>query len=332
MLTRLIIRNFKPLAKAEIHLGNPTMFVGPNNSGKTAALQALALWHAGLQRWNEKQRRQNPAKRRGAAALNRLALTAVPVPNAKLLWRNLSVRRRYDAEGRQRTANIRIEIVVEGVNSGRPWTCGMEFDYANEASIYCRPLHRAENGPTTGAQAPEDAGRHRMILLHPLSGLTSRETRLDPGAVNVRIGEGRTAEVLRNICFRLYEDDPPAWNALTGRIMTLFNVELDPPRYAARRGELMMNYREAGVQLDLSCSGRGLQQMLLLLACMHANPGTVLLLDEPDAHLDVPRQRLMYRILTSTARETGAQIIAASHSEVLLNEATEQDAIQTFST
>jgi hypothetical protein len=34
-----------------------------------------------------------------------------------------------------------------------------------------------------------------------MSGLAANETRLDPGAISVRLGEGRTAEVLRNLCY-----------------------------------------------------------------------------------------------------------------------------------
>ena len=46
-----------------------------------------------------------------------------------------------------------------------------------------------------------------------------------------------------------------------------------------------MGYREkSGVELDLSSAGRGLQQTLLLLAYLYANPNTAVLLDEPDAH------------------------------------------------
>ena len=37
----------------------------------------------------------------------------------------------------------------------------------------------------------------------PMSGLAATETRLDQGAINVRIGEGRTAEVLRNLCYQV---------------------------------------------------------------------------------------------------------------------------------
>ncbi len=48
MLTKLIIENFKLFERAEIPLGNGFVFIGPNNRGKTTALQALALWHFGL--------------------------------------------------------------------------------------------------------------------------------------------------------------------------------------------------------------------------------------------------------------------------------------------
>ena len=91
-----------------------------------------------------------------------------------------------------------------------------------------------------------------------------------------------------------------------------------------------MSYREKGCRLDLSCSGRGLQQTLLLLAYMVGNPGAVLLLDEPDAHLEILRQRQIYQLLTDVASENANQIIAASHSEVILNEAAGRDLVVAF--
>jgi hypothetical protein len=69
---------------------------------------------------------------------------------------------------------------------------------------------------------------------------------------------------------------------------------------------------------------------LLLLAHLYTHPKSVLLLDEPDAHLEILRQRQIYRILTETAEAQGCQVIAASHSEVLLNEAAERDIVVAF--
>ena len=41
MLTKLTIRNFKRLEEVEMEPGNPVVFIGPNNSGKTSAMQVV---------------------------------------------------------------------------------------------------------------------------------------------------------------------------------------------------------------------------------------------------------------------------------------------------
>ncbi len=320
MLTNLAIRNFKRFGSVEIELGNPVVFIGPNNSGKTSAMQALALWDIGLRRWNEKRSGQGTPKKRSGVAVNRRDLVAIPVPHANLLWRGLQLRKTRTVDGRPRTTNIRIDITVKGVDATGEWVCGLEFDYANEESFYCRPLRLWESQNPDRMPVPNAAGRTPIAFLPPMSGLAATETRLDQGAVNVRVGEGRTAEVLRNLCHRVHEAGT-RWGDLKRGIRSLFGAELRPPRYIPERGEIAMSYNEHGVELDLSSAGRGLQQTLLLLAYMYANPGAVLLLDEPDAHLEILRQRQTYQMLTDTAEQTGSQIIAASHSEVLLNEA-----------
>ena len=272
------------------------------------------------------------ARRRGGLGLRSTGgiCSQSPIPAPGLLWRDLRVRNVSRTDGRQQTENVRIDIVVEGVDEGRAWTCGLEFDYANEESFYCRPLRLEEGKQPIRMPVPREAASVRIALLPPMSGLTATETRLDQGAVNVRIGEGRTAEILRNLCYHILERDPEGWESMTKRIESLFAVELDEPRYIVERGEIAMAYRERGSTLDLSSSGRGLQQTLLILAYMHANPGAVLLLDEPDAHLEVLRQREIYRLVSEVATENGNQVIAASHSEVLLNEAAGKDLVIAF--
>ena len=330
MLTRLIVRNFKRFEHAEIDLGSPVVFIGPNNSGKTSALQALALWKTGLRRWHEKRSGKQAPKKRAGVAVNRRDLIALPVPNANLLWRELHVRDVRNVDGRQRTSNVRIAVIVEGVSGGRSWRCGLEFDYANEESFYCRPLRLSEDRAPERMAIPEAASAVEIAFLPPMSGLAATETRLDRGAIDVRIGEGRTAEVLRNLCYRVHDEQPGHWRELVERIRHLFGSELDPPRYVPERGEIVLAYRERGVGFDLSSTGRGLQQTLLLLAYLYANPGAVLLLDEPDAHLEILRQRQIYQVTTEVAREQSAQVIAASHSEVLLNEAADRDLVVAF--
>jgi predicted ATPase len=331
MLTKLTVTNFKRFGRrVEVELGNPVVFIGPNNSGKTTALQALALWEVGLKRWNERRKGKRTPEERPGVTINRRDLVAIPLPDAHLLWRNLHVRDILKVDGKQQTQNIRIDILVEGVTEDKQWRCGLEFDYTNEESFDCRPLRLSEVKGSDRMPIPVEAEKVHLAFLPPMSGLAANETRLDPGAINVRVGEGRTAEVLRNLCYKIHSEDDHRWNNLVNSIQSLFGSELDEPQYIPERGEIAMSYRERGIQLDLSSSGRGLQQTLLLLAYMYANPGAVLLLDEPDAHLEILRQRQIYQLLTDVARENGNQIIAASHSEVLLNEAADRDVVIAF--
>ena len=327
MLTKLTIRNFKLFNDVEIELGDRVVLVGPNNAGKTSALQALALWDIGVKRWIEKRGAGNVPEKRPGVTINRRDLITVPVPAANLLWRNLHTQESASGNG---TKKIFIDVIVEGVSGGKSWACGLEFYYANEESLYCRSL-RLPDGRRM--EVPQEAAQQPIAYLPPMSGLSANETRLDEGAINVRLGEGRTAEVLRNLCHQVAQGNGglEKWKKLTERMESLFGIKLDLPEYIKERGEIVMAFRtRENIRLDISSSGRGQQQTLLLLAHMTANPGAALLLDEPDAHLEILRQRQIYQVLTDTAAQTGSQIIAASHSEVILNEAADRDIVIAF--
>lgn len=325
MITHFAISNFKGLAAATLELGNAVVLIGPNNSGKTSALQALALWDVGWRRWTER-RDESAASERKGVTINRRDLYPIPIRSARLLWNDLHTQDTKKEGGKQRTEKVFITLTAEGVHEDRPWTCSMEYYYANEESLYCR-LKDSPDG-----KVPDGARRHSIVFLPPMSGLTEREHRKEAGEISVLIGEGRTAEVLRNLCWQLFsQEDKSAWRTLVAHIHALFRIALLDPIYVKERAELTLGYREeSGVELDLSCSGRGCQQVLLLLSYMLANPGAILLLDEPDAHLEILRQRDVYNLLTDIAAQQRSQIIAASHSEVVLQEAAERDVVMAF--
>jgi energy-coupling factor transporter ATP-binding protein EcfA2 len=328
MLNKLTIRNFKLFDHVDIELGDRVVLIGPNNSGKTSALQALALWSVGVRKWAEKRGPGEVPKDRSGVTINRKDLIAVPVPSAKLLWRDLHVREGYKDQEKSKTRNVMIQVEVEGIGADSTWNACLEFDYANEESVYCRPPLDASG---VRRLVPPSAADVRVAYLPPMSGISSNETRLDEGAIAVRIGEGRTAEVLRNLCWQVSESSPALWDEIVERMRALFGVTMQTPKYIKERGEITMTFRtKVGIELDISASGRGQQQTLLLLTHMAANPRSVLLLDEPDAHLEFLRQRQIYQVLTDVATAASAQIIAASHSEVVLNEAADRDLVIAF--
>ena len=332
MLTRLRIKNFKRFPDADIELGQAVVFIGQNNSGKTTALQALALWDVGLRKWNEEYKGKTVPPQRPGVTINRRDLVAIPVPGANLLWRNLHVRDVKKQNGKQQTQNIRIDIIVDGVKDGKAWSCGLEFDYANDESFYCRPLRLNNEKDLLRMSVPPEAAETLIAFLPPMSGLTDREFLKQPGEIGFLIGQGETAQVLRNLCYQLSSQsgNQSAWLEVCAHIRSLFGVQLQPPKLL-ERSEITMAYQDSeDCVLDLSSAGRGLQQTLLLLARLYANPKTALLLDEPDAHLEVLRQRQIYQLLTGVAAKQGSQIIAASHSEVVLNEAANRDVVIAF--
>ncbi|OQY29254.1 MAG: hypothetical protein B6244_04495 [Candidatus Cloacimonetes bacterium 4572_55] len=118
---------------------------------------------------------------------------------------------------------------------------------------------------------------------------------------------------------------------ISKKMECLFGIQLNPPNLNLTNGRITMSYVESGSKkMDLTSAGRGFHQVLLLFAYIYANKSTILLLDEPDAHLEVLRQKEIYRSLIKAIREKKSQLIAATHSEVLLNEAAQKDCVIAF--
>jgi len=323
MLTKLIINNFKKFDTVEIDLGSPVVFIGPNNSGKTTALQALSLWEIAYNKWIDKRgsdKETAPVKRPGIT-INRKDLISLPISVSNLLWKDKRTHISIKEKEQSRTENIFIDVIVEGKDIKSSWKCGFEFYYANEESFYCRPVRLSNDKNPKRMPIPGLDERPRIAFLPPMSGLADREFLKQHGEIDFLIGQGQTAQVLRNLCYKVYMDFPQKWVEIVNHIRQLFGINLMDPQYT-ERSEIIMGYEEpSGVKLDLSASGRGVQQTLLLLAHLYANPNSILLFDEPDAHLEILRQRQNFNLISEVAGKLNSQIIAASHSEVVLNEA-----------
>jgi len=326
MITNIIIENFKKLDKTNLDLSSAVVFVGPNNSGKTSALQAMTLWGVGLRKWAE-VKKTSKAKKRPGVAINRKELLTIPIPSAKQLWKDLGTREVKKINGRQDTKNINISIKVEGFSNGVKWNLGFEFVFANPESFYCKLLNPTMKNLQQNIEAALD---ERIGLLPPMSGLTSEEDKVEMGTINSRIGEGKTADILRNLCWYVSTGRENKWEKLTALIKQLFGVELRKPEFDKSTGKITMTYIENGKEFDLSNGGRGFHQILLLFSYIYSHENTVLLIDEPDAHLEILRQKEIFDILTREAKKENSQVIIATHSTTVLQEAAEKSDIVAF--
>ncbi len=304
------IENFKRFGdRQRIELDHPAVLIGPNNCGKTSAIQALALWSQALKTWFD-VRKTSSAKERTATALNRLSIVAVPVQRTRYFWHNTTVR----------TGNRDVPMVITvGVAwKGQVVPLSMRFRNQGDELVYCTPDDAAlKNLPLI-----EHAARLDVELLYPMSGLETEEPILQPGRIDVLLGQGQTAQVLRNLCLMVAKDTPDDWQRIAQLMRRLFHVELSTPVETAR-GAIEMQYRQVHVKelLDVSMAGRGFQQMLLIFAYLYSHKGGVLLVDEPDAHLEILRQKQVYVLLREIAAENNSQVVLVTHSEVILDEA-----------
>lgn len=333
MLTKLAIRNFKRFESVEIDLSPAVVFIGPNNSGKTTALQALALWDAGCRQWLAKRQSSGKADAAKAVTIGRKDLVYLPLPSANAMWRDLKVREGYREEGQTKTRNVLIEIVVYGLNDEGEWSCGFEFEYVSEEFFYCRPLRLNDQAkPARMPVPPRIEEDLRLAFLPPLGGLLMEEPLLQPGRVDVLLGSGRSGEVLRNLCYSVHELGDGSWERVVTQMQELFGITLKPPQFVSQLGTIELEYlpREGATSLPITSAGFGMLQTLQLLVYLHLKPRSVLLLDEPDAHLEILRQRQTYQLLVNVAQRLGSQVVCASHSEVVLNEAVDRDTVVAF--
>jgi len=310
LLHYLEIENFKRFGdRQRIELDHPAVLIGPNNCGKTSAIQALALWSQAVKTWYD-VRKDSSARERTATSLNRLNIVAVPVQRTRFYWHNTAVR----------TGNKDIPLTITlGVEfKGQVVPLPMRFRNQGDELVYCTP----DESVIADLELLRYAAGINVELLYPMSGLETEEPILQPGRIDVLLGQGQTAQVLRNLCLMVAKDAPDDWKRIVSLMRRLFNVTLDTPQETTR-GAIEMRYKQPGVReaLDVSSSGRGFQQMLLIFAYLYSHKRSVLLVDEPDAHLEILRQKQVYVLLRDIASENQSQVVMVTHSEVILDEA-----------
>ena len=92
LLHYIEIQNFKHFGdRQRIELDHPAVLIGPNNCGKTTAIQAIALWSQAVKTWFEAKGKSTP-RERTATSLNRLNIVSVPVRRTRY-WHSRDMNR-----------------------------------------------------------------------------------------------------------------------------------------------------------------------------------------------------------------------------------------------
>lgn len=335
MIKNISVKNFKSFKDTgEISLGKSTVLIGSNNTGKTTLLQSIALWHLAAKKILDKGRQKknktaDSEEKRDGITITRKEISALPTKDFRNVWNDLKV-------------TPKIEIYATLTFEGEEFDLAIEFRHHNEELIYSRVI-KEDRHQNRLLKKPQIFDHLNIAFLPTMSGLLASESRFfDQEAVDIRIGEGLTGSVLRNICYRIFKPEifsasdnqnysdlihskEKNWNILVKNMRDLFGIEIHEPEMVS--GDIEIYYsktgKKNGSKLEIMNSGRGMQQVLLLLSYLMVKPNSILLLDEPDAHLEVLKQKEVYKLLKDLSSQNNSQIIAASHSEVVLTQAIE---------
>lgn len=296
MISKVIIKRFKRFQDVTFDLPGHIVLAGPNNTGKTTALQAIAAWGLALNRWKQ----LNDYRRHGfaytKAPIARQAFSAVPLRAFDLLWNE----RRYK--------NNSISIEIQDVKG---WKVAMEFLPDTTEQVYVRPVESVEPAILKQVDLP-------TVFIPPMTGLGTEEPVYQRPKVDQLLGQGKPGDIIRNLLVEAHHNQD-AWQKLKESMSRLFGYELLEPDSSG--ADILAEYRPSadGPRLDVASAGSGFQQVLMLLTFLHTRTGSVLLLDEPDAHLHVILQDAIYTELRSVAAANKSQLIIATHSEVIIN-------------
>ena len=323
MITKVTLEYFKRFEREVFDLGDQVVLAGPNNSGKSTLLQAVATWGLAVQRWRtDRGEGSSKATVRTGIPISRKDFTAIPLRDMSLLWADRRTAYRKDEKPGAKPGYPKVlSIGVDGTDAtGTAWHVRTTIRYQSRELAYIK-MTNADGTPLV--ELPKAVEETQIVHVPPFSGIGAEETRYDRGYQNLLVGQGKPGDILRNLLLEVLQSNPAEWEALCGHMNTLFGCGLREPIYSGVDPFIVVEYtdpRGHGSALDVASAGSGFHQVLMLLGFMYARPASMLLLDEPDAHEHVILQRQVYDLLRTVARERRSQLLISTHSAVLLDD------------
>lgn len=301
MIREVEVRNFRNLQDGSFRITSPMIVAGPNNSGKTSLLRAILLWSELAAMWwaegGDLARDDDGTYRLIEKQLGRLE--SVPLLVSDSLWRRKVV-----------TEPVRIGLRANG------WQVAFEIVHRHSELISFRPERAVSEQDLEGLRDRP----LRTVYVPPVSGLDVREPRLDPRTISGYLSIAQAGSILRTL-LHVVSQDEAKWELLTAEARRWFAVDLHRP--VAGPTTIWVGYREAsgGPTYELEGAGAGMLHVLMMQAALLHAEGSVVLIDEPDAHLHPWLVDKMLRHLLDFAQRSGSQLVAVTHSVDLIRAA-----------
>ncbi|MBN1830423.1 MAG: ATP-binding protein [Deltaproteobacteria bacterium] len=301
------IKRFRKFKENTLLPSQHNVLVGANNSGKTSVLHALRLFFLSLS-----------GEFSGTA--NKVVFhkryinvgDILHVADAAELWTDRE-------KGQAKTTGIIIEI---GFQSGLRVESVFTYRFGQvhvDATVTANPQNR------TGAQI-NDVMNHKLVFIPGLVGILPQEAYVTPARRSAMLIEARYSEMYRSSLLHLDTSDKKALKAINSILKSHLGVEITAIKFDPEKDVYVdVKYSQNGIHLDLASAGSGMLQIIQLLVYIYLHNPTLLLIDEPDAHLHPELQEKLGAVLKKVTQDMNAQLFVASHSPDVIDAFSSQE-------
>jgi len=354
-IKKVDLHRFKRYKSNSIELKDQlSLVVGGNNSGKSSILQALAAWQfcKTLIEIEKGSEGLLQSKGKSGVGLGIVDFTPLQVPSLAHLWTNLKTSKATESDGYTLKIKVYWDIAP---NVERYLEMGMSL--ANDRLFIKSTDTNLSKAEFINEDGSYIVGSIPTIAyLPPFAGITDREARLTPAMRDRLIGQGLSGGVIRNVLFDFYDRNRQArtslkngkskikssdlatlrasdpWEIITATMQRTFGTDIKIIPFNERYHSYLKVECVKGVvhgnglfkkylgynSRDLMVEGQGFLQWLSVFALTLSPEINVILLDEPDAHLNATLQKDLLQVLEKISTEQNKQILMATHSPELI--------------
>lgn len=333
------IENFKAIKKTSIPLGDVTILVGGNGSGKSSVLQAIH-WAARAASYIAPKNTKEvisferldflPSSEPLRTAHKSTLTTSQKSPPTKVSFIHVV------APIEPATLEGKAELTSDTKpTQDEPSTAKAETETTNQAPTATVKIWAARNQGgisvhIDGASAVTPFKQRDQPLtayIPGLAGLSEKETILAQPLLRRQAASGDAGGVLRNVLFNLAsrlpgEEDNKKSAQRIGRLNELLqsvhpSVQVQVGYDDREEIHINASFKDFGLGDDsrpLEAAATGVLQVIQIFAYMVFFRPKILLIDEPDAHLHPDKQERLIEALEFASKEFDAQIILTTHS------------------
>lgn len=300
-IEKIIIKKFKNIQELDLNLKDINLMIGGNNSGKSSILQAIHFGISCGQVYNKYKRKKD---------------SGVTVTYDELLYRpinNVRMLGHYGQIGRKEKDE---QIELEYYNNSRDM-CKIEVESGRA------------RGNSLGLTKSEDSlfdieflndKKSYSYYVTGLSGILGSEEYRSEAIVKEMAVKGGSNNVFRNIIYILskQKNNYLVFKNYLKKIFPNLKLIINFSEKDDKNIEILCE--KDGIKYPIDSFGTSILQVIQMLSYIILFDPSLIILDEPDAHLHPDNQLKIINLLIKICKRRKIQIIISTHSNFIIKE------------